>query len=183
MKSFALQFLVGLAVKMISLMEKRPKILNFKFWASSVKFQRLTTVLICECFIEQIRANFTISNLTRFCSPEITQNVQETLFCKMIGYLRPLETFPATTNRWVMRLTKISVLSSFCLKKKVAAFYLSVDDLLRHVGCCACLLAGYFSSTKHSHSCIEDLALYKERAKGQQSKSLFQMSQSPPFQP
>lgn len=119
MKSFALQFLVGLAAKMISLMEKRPKILNLKFWASSVKFQRLTTILIFECFIEQIQANFTISNLTRFCSPEITQNVQETLFCKMIGYLRPLETFPATTNRWVMRLTKISVLSSFCLKKKV----------------------------------------------------------------
>ena len=54
MKSFALQFLVGLAVKMISLMEKRPKILNLKFWASSVKFQRLTTILIFECFIEQI---------------------------------------------------------------------------------------------------------------------------------
>ena len=72
MKSFALQFLIGLAVKMISLMEKRPKILNLDFWASSVKFQRLTTILIFECFIEQIRANFTISNLTRFCSPEIT---------------------------------------------------------------------------------------------------------------
>ena len=53
MKSFALQFLVGLAVKMISLMEKRPKILNLKFWASSVKFHRLTTILIFECFIEQ----------------------------------------------------------------------------------------------------------------------------------
>ena len=53
MKSFALQFLVGLAVKMISLMEKRPKILNLKFWASSVKFQRLTTILIFECFVEQ----------------------------------------------------------------------------------------------------------------------------------
>lgn len=154
MKSFALQFLVGLAVKMISLMEKRPKILNLKFWASSVKFQRLTTILIFECFIEQIRANFTISNLTRFCSPVITQNVQETLFCKMIGYLRPLETFPATTNRWVMRLTKISVLSSFCLKKKVigrahmeyfSCFYLSVDDLLRHFGSCAnnCLFVGW----------------------------------------
>ena len=72
MKSFALQFLVGLAAKMISLMEKRPKILNLKFWASSVKFQRLTTILIFECFIEQIWANFTISKLTRFCSPEIT---------------------------------------------------------------------------------------------------------------
>ena len=54
MKSFELQFLVGLAAKMISLMEKRPKILNLKFWASSVKFQRLTTILIFECFIEQI---------------------------------------------------------------------------------------------------------------------------------
>ena len=72
MKSFALQFLVCLAAKMISLMEKRPKILNLKFWASSVKFQRQTTILIFECFIEQIQANFTISNLTRFCSPEIT---------------------------------------------------------------------------------------------------------------
>ena len=72
MKSFALQFLVGLAVKMVSLMEKRPKILNLDFWASSVKFQRLTTILIFECFTEQIRANFTINKLTRFCSPEIT---------------------------------------------------------------------------------------------------------------
>lgn len=53
MKSFALQFLIGLAVKMISLMEKRPKILNLDFWASSVKFQRQTTILIFECFIEQ----------------------------------------------------------------------------------------------------------------------------------
>ena len=72
MKIFALQFLVGLAVKMISLMEKRPKILNLDFWASSVMFQRLTIILIFECFIEQIWANFTISKLTRFCSPEIT---------------------------------------------------------------------------------------------------------------
>lgn len=59
MKSLALQFLVGLAAKMISLMEKRFSIynnmffLNLKFWASSVKFQRLTTILIFECFIEQ----------------------------------------------------------------------------------------------------------------------------------
>ena len=74
MKSFELQFLVGLAakmIKMISLMEKRPKILSLDFWASSVKFQRLTVILIFECFIEQIWANFTISKLTRFCSPEI----------------------------------------------------------------------------------------------------------------
>ena len=70
MKSFELQFLVGLAAKMISMMETRPKILNLDFWASSVKFQR-QRLLIFECFIEQIWANFTISKLTRFCSPEI----------------------------------------------------------------------------------------------------------------
>ena len=33
MKSFTLQFLVGLAVKMVSMMKKRPKILNLDFWA------------------------------------------------------------------------------------------------------------------------------------------------------
>ena len=192
MKSFTLQFLVGLAVKMVSLMEKRPKILNLDFWASSVKFQRLTTILIFECFIEQIRANFTISNLTRFCSPEITQNVQETLFCKMIGYLRPLETFPVTTNRWVMRLTKNFSTFFILFEKKgnwkstygifqllFTCQWMTYYDILVVVQIIACLLAGQFSSTKHSHSCIEDLALYQERAKGQQSKSLLQMSQSP----
>ena len=163
MKSFALQFLVGLAVKMVSMMKKRPKILNLDFWASSVKFQRLTTILIFECFIQQMRAHFTISKLTRFCSPEITQNVQETLFCKMIGYLRPLETFPATTNRWVMRLTKNFSTFFILFEKKgnwkstygifqllFTCQWMTYYDILVVVQIIACLLAGYFSSTKHS---------------------------------